>query len=51
MVNSPLLELLGIDPAIIFGVLFLLVLILLILLIVNICYKSQFISYNIDEII
>ena len=35
MVNSPLLELLGIDPAIIFGVLFLLVLILLILLIVT----------------
>ena len=35
MVNSPLLELLGIDPAIIFGVLFLLVLILLILLVVT----------------
>lgn len=34
MVNSPMLELLGIDPAIIFGVLFLLIIILLILLIV-----------------
>ena len=34
MVNSPLLELLGIDPAIIFGVLLLLIIILLIMLIV-----------------
>lgn len=34
MVNSPMLELLGIDPAIIFGILFLLIIILLILLIV-----------------
>lgn len=34
MVNSPLLELLGIDPAIIFGVLLFLIIILLILLIV-----------------
>ena len=34
MVNSPLLELLGIDPAIIFGVLLLLIIILLIMMIV-----------------
>ena len=34
MVNSPLLELLGIDPAIIFGVLLLLIIILLIMLII-----------------
>jgi len=41
MVNSPLLEAIGIDPAILFGVLFLLVIILLIMLIVTMSKLSS----------